>query len=78
MLSEKLDAASFGAALQMHIDRIGLTQGDAAPLLDVSARKLWQMLHGERDTPFPFQLGALEILGRQKAKTPPAPTRPRR
>jgi len=69
MLTEKLDSASFGAALRVHMERIGLTQTEAAPLLDVSPRKLWQMLHAERDTPFPFQVGALEILSRCKAKS---------
>jgi transcriptional regulator with XRE-family HTH domain len=39
---ENLDRESFAAALKMHQDRLGLTQAEAAGLLGVSPRVLWQ------------------------------------
>lgn len=69
---------TFAAALKMHRDRLGLTQAEAATLLDVSPRILWQW---EQATGNPLSVtmeGVLARLKFSKTKTPPAPTRPRR
>lgn len=68
MVSKKLSRASFAAAVKMHRERLALSQADAATLLDVSPRTLWQWENEERDTLLPTQIGALEILKFAKKK----------
>jgi len=69
---------TFGAALKMHRDRLGLTQAEVATLLDVSARIVWQWEQAIGN-PLPVTMeGVIARLKLAKAKTPPAPTRPRR
>jgi DNA-binding XRE family transcriptional regulator len=43
----ELDRETFGAALQMHRTRLGLTQAEAAGLLEVSPRVYWQWEKGK-------------------------------
>lgn len=61
-IPKKLSSESFALALQLHMGRLGLTQPEAATLLKVSPRRVWQWLKAERDTDFPTQVGAIEIL----------------
>ena len=49
-------------ALALHRDRLNITQAEAAEIIDVSARKYWQMEKKERDTSHAEQIGALELL----------------
>lgn len=73
-----LDRTSFAAALKMHRDRLDLTQAEAARILDVSPRVLWKWENEAGDTLAVTMEGVLDRLKFAKAKTPPAPTRPRR
>ena len=41
-----LDRETFAAALEMHRSRLGLTQAEAASLLEVSPRVYWQWEKG--------------------------------
>lgn len=61
-----LDRATFAAALQMHRDRLGLTQAEAATLLGVSDRIYWQWEKAKGDTLAITQEGALARLAKAK------------
>lgn len=73
-----LDRDTFAAALQMHRNRLGLTQAEAAKLCEVSPRVWWKWEHSQGDTLPVTMEGTLARLKFSKAKTPPTPTRPRR
>ena len=45
-----LDRDTFAAALQMHRNRLGLTQAEAAVLCEVSPRVWWKWEHAQGDT----------------------------
>ena len=45
-----LDRDTFAACLQMHRNRLGLTQAEAAVLCEVSPRVWWKWEHARGDT----------------------------
>ncbi len=62
----KLDRASFAVALKMHRDRLGLTQHEAAALLDVSPRAYWQWEAAQGDTLPVTMEGTIARLAKQR------------
>jgi len=58
----------FAANLKSEIDRLGLTQAEAAALLEISPRTLWSWLQGKVMPSKIEQVGALAILIKNKAK----------
>jgi len=73
-----LDRLSFAAALKMHRTRLGLTQAEAANILDVSPRALWKWENNAGDTLAVTMEGVIDRLKIAKAKTPPTAPRPQR
>lgn len=57
-----LDREAFATALQLHRDRLGLTQAEAASLLEVSARVYWQWEKGQSNALPVTMEGALARL----------------
>lgn len=49
-MSQKLDREGFALAIKLHRDRLGITQAEAATLLDVSPRVLWKWENQGGDT----------------------------
>lgn len=67
-----LDRGKFALALELHRNRLGLTQVEAASLLDVSPRVYWKWERAKGDTLAITQEGALARLkfARKKSKWP--------
>lgn len=65
-----LDRATFAAALQMHRDRLSLTQAEAAALCEVSPRAWWKWENAKGDTLPVTQEGVIARLkfARKKSK----------
>lgn len=64
-----LDRESFALALELHRDRLGLTQAEAAALLDVSPRVYWKWEKSKGDTLAITQEGALARLKASRKKS---------
>lgn len=59
---------TFSDTIKSERSRLGLTQADAAALLDVPARTLWEWEHG-KTTPLPVaQEGVIARLRKAKVK----------
>ncbi len=56
----------FAAELKSELGRLGLTQTEAAELLDVSPRAVWKWLHGSE----PLTVTAEGVLARLKKLKP--------
>ena len=63
----KIKTQSFAAQLKAERQRLGLTQAEAARLLQISPRALWQWEHGEEPMPVTRE-GALARLRKTKSK----------
>ena len=72
-----LDRDTFAACLQMHRNRLGLTQAEAAVLCEVSPRVWWKWEHARGDTLPVTMEGTIARLQFAKAKTPPTPVKRR-
>lgn len=57
----------FAAELKSELGRLGLTQAEAATLLEVSPRVIWKWLHGEPPLAVTAE-GVLARLKKSKAK----------
>jgi len=57
----------FSEQLRAEIDRLGLTQAEAATLLDVSPRAVWKWLHDDEPLAVTAE-GVIARLKRAKAK----------
>ena len=57
-----MDAETFATALKIHRDRLGLTQAEAASLLEVPARTYWEWEHAKTEPVIVAQEGALRRL----------------
>lgn len=57
----------FAAELKSELGRLGLTQAEAAELLDVSPRAVWKWLHGSEPLTITAE-GVLARLRKSKAK----------
>lgn len=58
---------SFAEQIKSEIDRLGLTQAEAATLLEVSPRAVWKWLHGDAPLAVTAE-GVIARLKRAKAK----------
>lgn len=68
---------TFAACLQMHRNRLGLTQAEAAVLCEVSPRVWWKWENARGDTLPVTMEGTIARLKFAKAKTPPTPVKRR-
>jgi transcriptional regulator with XRE-family HTH domain len=59
---------SFAEQLKFECDRLGLTQAEAATLLEVSPRAVWKWLHGDEPELAVTREGILARLKRAKVK----------
>jgi DNA-binding XRE family transcriptional regulator len=63
-----LDRVTFAVALKIHRDRLGLTQAEAATLLEVSPRVYWQWEKGMSNALVVTMEGVLARLKAAKKK----------
>ena len=59
---------SFADTLKSELARLGLTQAEAAEILDVSPRPIWKWLHGDAPELAVTQEGIIARLRKAKVK----------
>lgn len=64
----RIDEMNFASLIKSERARLGLTQSEAAMLLDVPARTLWEWEHGKTEPLAVAQEGVIARLNRAKMK----------